>query len=232
MFSKVLYLSLLAISFQASASSETTRTNFSIFFEHFKDRTDPSNVLKDALEKFDSDDSFQKATEARSAFDVGAGTGRDTLVLLNEGWNVTALDSSSTGLEIIINRIPKESLPNVELLQRSFEEIEATRTYDLVLSNWAIDYVAPENYNSVLDTLKRMVAMDGRLAISFFANEHTGIKKTDIHTLHRQEEILPLIGPEFEIEYFNVIKHKYSDKFTRHSIEVVAKRKSSCELKP
>ena len=200
------------------------KANFDGFMRDFKDATEPSHLVDTAFKKIEDQDTFEKSEGTRSALDVGAGTGRDTLFLLKKGWRVTAIDSNKQGIELIRSKASKECTSNLEVLELDFDHIPLHKKYDLVISNWSIDYASPETYPTILKNLKSLVSKNGRLAISFFGDEHTGIKKSVVHTLHKQSEILPMIGDDFEIEYFNAVK-QHRKGYVWHVFEVVAKRK-------
>ena len=59
------------------------------------------------------------------AADLGAGTGRDTLFLLKQGWNVLALDAEQLSIDIILNRVDVSYNNNFESEMMLPNELES-----------------------------------------------------------------------------------------------------------
>lgn len=199
-------------------------SNFDSFFEDFKDETEPSHLVNVASSKIEDDFLFSKKRRIKTALDVGAGTGRDTFFLLNKGWDVTAIDGQDKSIDIMCSRMAEEFNSHLKLFRIEFENLHTIGgQFDLVVANWSIDYTDPEKYPLIFDQVRSKVLEGGYLAVSFFGNEHTGIGPSYPHTLHKESEILPMIGDSFELKYFNVVKQRRSN-IVWHVIEVVAKK--------
>lgn len=204
------------------------QSNFDGFMAAYKQVEEPSEITRIAFEKFEDDDSFQESSLLRSALDIGAGTGRDSLFLLRKGWSVTATDSGEDAIRTMEAKVPKLYNSTFDLRKVPFENMSFPRSFDLVISNWAIDYTSPENYPRVFNMVTSLVKKGGRLAITFFGDAHQAIGSGFDHTLHSRKEVLAMLEDEFEIEYFNESKGLISgqlQKLIYHRFDIVAKKK-------
>jgi len=97
----------------------------------------PRETLLQALSSWSSPPGF--------ALDLGCGTGRDTVVLLERGWQVLAMDAEPEGLEQLRERTPVALQPRLETHQASFETVELPRC-DLVNSSFALPFCEPASF--------------------------------------------------------------------------------------
>jgi SAM-dependent methyltransferase len=103
------------------------------------------------------------APESRRALDLGAGAGRDTRYLLEQGFQVTAVDSDPRSVAML------RALPDINLhvVQSSFEEF-AFATYDLISSQFALPFTPPEHFPEVFAHVKVALSAGGIFAGQFF----------------------------------------------------------------
>jgi tellurite methyltransferase len=95
------------------------------------------------------------------AIDAGAGQGRDSLYLAEQGFNVTALDISEVGL----NQIKKKN-GQIRTVRTDISEYDFDQEYDLVISINMLHFLDKEDIVGVIDNIKRSVAKSGVVAIS------------------------------------------------------------------
>ncbi len=80
------------------------------------------------------------------ALDLGCGTGRDTLVLLERGWQVLAVDAEAEALSGLRQRVPVLLQARLETRQERFETAKIPRC-DLVNSSFALPFCEPARFS-------------------------------------------------------------------------------------
>lgn len=78
-----------------------------------------------------------------TAIDLGCGVGRDTIFLIENNWNVTAIDREDTR-SIIEANLNLEELKRFKFICQNFENIKLERN-DLIVSNYSISFCS-KNY--------------------------------------------------------------------------------------
>jgi tellurite methyltransferase len=113
--------------------------------------------------------------------DLGSGDGRDTLFFAHQGWLVTAVDSSSSALEILEREAKEQGLDNkVDTLCCDLNRLEMLpfdEPYDLVFSNYCLHFVLPENRPRLFEKIQSITSQNGFnvfLAIKDFNEEYVG----------------------------------------------------------
>ena len=99
------------------------------------------------------------------ALDLGAGAGRDTRYLLEQGFQVTAVDAEPGAMALLA------TLPQDHLLvaQSTFEDFPfAFATYDLINAQFALPFMPKERFATVFVRLKAALVPGGVFAGQFF----------------------------------------------------------------
>ncbi|HEV2459625.1 MAG TPA: class I SAM-dependent methyltransferase [Ktedonobacterales bacterium] len=100
-----------------------------------------------------------------SALDLGAGAGRDTRYLLEQGFEVTALDADARAVALLAT-LPQARL---RVVQSAFEDfVFASATYDLISGQFALPFIARDSFVDVVARLKAALAPGGVFAGQFF----------------------------------------------------------------
>lgn len=99
---------------------------------------------------------IEMKTKIGNAIDLGCGAGRDTIFLIKNNWNVTAVDRENTK-NIIEENLNTEDLNRFKFMCQNFEEIKLEQT-DLVVSNFSMPFCNKEYFenfwNNVVDSIK------------------------------------------------------------------------------
>jgi len=98
-----------------------------------------------------------------SALDLGSGAGRDTRYLLEQGFQVTAVDSDAHAITILAT-FPQERL---RIVQSSFVDF-AFETYDLINAQFALPFVSQRWFREVFARVKRALNPGGIFVGQFF----------------------------------------------------------------
>jgi hypothetical protein len=110
-----------------------------------------------ALDLFEKDD---PGTE-RFAIDLGAGSGRDTLVMLERGWSVVAIDGSADGLDRLRRRCAsqRDIGRRLRTIESRFEDLDldavAPRGALLVNASFCLPFCAPAALGGVWSGIRR-----------------------------------------------------------------------------
>lgn len=99
-----------------------------------------------------------------AALDVGAGAGRDTAYLLDQGWLVTAVDSSPAAAKVLRGIGPEDRLRVVRSAAEDFEPA----SYDLVNAQFSLPFVTPARFSETVSRLQDAVRPGGVMAVTFF----------------------------------------------------------------
>ncbi len=98
------------------------------------------------------------------ALDMGAGAGRDTAYLLEQGWRVTAVDSSPAAVKLLRGLGSPEQLT---VVRSKAEDFDPNR-YDLVNAQFSLPFVPPSAFAETLSRLQGSVRPGGIMAVTFF----------------------------------------------------------------
>jgi SAM-dependent methyltransferase len=99
------------------------------------------------------------------ALDLGAGAGRDTRYLLEQGFQVTAVDAEP-GAAALLATLPQDHLL---VAQSTFEDFPfAFATYDLISAQFALPFMPKERFATVFVRLKAALVPGGVFAGQFF----------------------------------------------------------------
>ena len=104
------------------------------------------------------------APRGGQALDLGAGAGRDTRYLLEQGFQVTAVDSEPRSVTLLA-ALPQDHL---QVVQSSFEDFPfAFAIYDLISAQFALPFMPKERFATVFGRLKAALAPGGVFAGQF-----------------------------------------------------------------
>lgn len=140
----------------------------------------PSKLLVKALEYVTSKD---------KAIDIGAGALKDTRYLLEQGFEVTAIDKSP------LMEQEAKALGNdkVHAFTTSFEDFDfAENEYDIATSMFALPFTEPAHFDKVFSKIKSSLKKDGVFCGQFFGinDEWSKNKKMTFHTEAQARELL------------------------------------------
>lgn len=116
----------------------------------------PRPTLLRALEAF-----RREGVPPGLAVDLGAGTGRDSLELLRQGWRVLAIDGEREALETLSARAGTAAL---ETRCTRFETLAALPACRLVNASFSLPFCLPSDFPRLWDAVREALEPGGRFA--------------------------------------------------------------------
>lgn len=179
-----------------------TSKNESIKWENYYQNTlnitDPHKTLLLAYKYFQ----MENTLEGKAA-DLGAGTGRDTLFLLNSGWQVFALDAEQLSIDIILNRIEPNQILNLEVLVSPFSKMALPKELHLINASYSLPFCKPEDFDQCWNTIVSSLMAGGRFCGHFFGKHDEWANNPSL-TIHSYEDLIALFQDQFVIEYLQI----------------------------
>jgi len=108
----------------------------------------------------------------QTVLEIGAGTGRFTMLIAPRVRHVTAVDISASMLEELAGKMAKEKLGNIRLLHGDFSQIDFSERFDLIVAFSAIEYIKGEE--ALFNKIAELLNPGGRLVLT--APHHTFIR--------------------------------------------------------
>jgi tellurite methyltransferase len=132
--------------------------------------------------------------------DIAAGEGRDTLEMLERGWQVVATDIQPEAFKLLWPRVPKEMKQRLTTLEVDFAEMQVPRC-DLVNASFAIPFCQPSHFPGLWNRIVGAIRPGGRFAGQFFGDRDSWASLPG-RTHHSRTEVAELLKG-FEIEMMN-----------------------------
>jgi cyclopropane fatty-acyl-phospholipid synthase-like methyltransferase len=151
------------------------------YYDFFMD--DPVNITINTYNKYASD--FKKRSQnedvttlklikklkkydtGSNLLDIGCGTGRDSLILSNEGFDIIAIDLSEEMLKIAKEIAPKVTFLKMDIRNMSFKK----RSFDCIWSLAALLHIPKENIENVFCRISEIIKISGLFVFSLKLGE-------------------------------------------------------------
>ena len=148
---------------------------------------------------------------------------RDTLYLLEKGWQVLGVDSASgteEDIRSLISTKNEEALANFSFINQSFEKLELEKEeYDLLVGVNSVFFCSPEKFNDFFETLTGSIKPQGYLLINLLGKKDDWNKTGSRYkTFLEKEEILELLKG-FEIDENTIKEREFDSKTTISKIQ-------------
>lgn len=111
-----------------------------------------------------------------SALDLGCGTGRDSLALLQKGWQVLAIDAEDEALSQLRQRTPAALQAGLTTLQARFETVELSGC-DLINSSFALPFCEPLAFAELWTRITRAIRPGGLFCGQLFGERDSWATK-------------------------------------------------------
>jgi tellurite methyltransferase len=118
------------------------------------------------------------------ALDLGCGAGRDTRYLLEQGFDVTAVDSDANAMAILATLPHQERLHAV---QSSFADF-TFGTYDLINAQFALPFTGKRRFSKLFESVKQALLAGGIFTGQFFGvHDEWNVPEQDIAFVTREQ---------------------------------------------
>ncbi|MEI6065488.1 MAG: class I SAM-dependent methyltransferase, partial [Pseudanabaena sp. ELA748] len=184
-----------------SSAKSTLHRDWSAYYRAVAGRP-PRDTLLKALDRCDAENA---AKSPRFAVDLGCGDGRDTVELLNRGWQVLAIDGNEEAIAKLYDRKDIDSTW-LETQVMRFESIDLPDSVDLINSSFALPFCRPENFPNLWNKITASLRNGGRFCGQLFGDRDTWATVYPNMTHYPQEKVEELLQP-FNVEYFEEEEH-------------------------
>jgi Trans-aconitate methyltransferase len=134
------------------------------------------------------------------AVDLGAGNGRDSRYLLQNGWEVNAIEPVSSGIEILKSNLTDKELLNLTTVQKSFEDLQSLPKVDLVYAGFSIPFCNRDFFPTLWTLVKASLEEKGSIfAGQFFGPHDEWVARSEKPLLGHSREDLKELFKDFEI---------------------------------
>lgn len=110
------------------------------------------------------------------ALDLGCGTGRDTFVLLEQGWQVHAVDAEAEALGLLRQRISDAWQIRLETHQARLETVELPSS-DLINASFALPFCEPARFPNLWERISAAVRPGGLFCGQLFGERDSWASK-------------------------------------------------------
>ncbi|MGV8948237.1 MAG: class I SAM-dependent methyltransferase [Candidatus Paracaedibacter sp.] len=138
------------------------------------------------------------------AIDLGCGSGRSTLWLIENGWSVLAVDKDQVPFDFFTDKLKGNTArANVEVHIAMFEDLNliAYPKADLIYAGYSIPFCTSQHFQALWGKIVGQLKSGGIFAGQFFSNKHSWLSTKREITFHTRNEATSLLD-HFSIEYF------------------------------
>ncbi len=175
-----------------------------------------------------------------NALDLGCGVGNETAYLLDNGWDVWAIDCEPKAIEIMKGR-RDISASHRQLVTKvaKFEDLnwKILPQFDLICACNSLPFCESHQFPSVFASIKEKINPNGRFAGHFFGMNYSGFSSAEKNnmTFLTKEQIIKLLDG-FDIEYLQEIEEDGISgtglKCHSHIFYVIARKMESVSRQP
>ncbi len=166
---------------------------------------------------------------AGRALELGCGSGNDAVELLKRGWEVTAIDSVTEGLEFLKEKA--KNYKNADIQNVYFESMELKENfYDLIYSRYSLSFCQKKDWAKVWKVVLNSLKKGGHLSIHLFGvnDDFKDSKRHGKMTLFSNTEVDELLK-DFDVLFRHEDEHDAKSKVGQmkhwHVFTIVAKKK-------
>ncbi|MBD2177496.1 class I SAM-dependent methyltransferase [Pseudanabaena sp. FACHB-1998] len=184
------------------SSEQTTFDNdWTAYYQAVAGRPPRGTLLK-ALNLFELEKSPKSPL---FAVDLGCGDGRDTVELLERGWQVLAIDGNEEAIAMLRDRKDIDSTL-LETQVMSFENLTIPNSQDLINSSFALPFCHPDDFPNLWNKIIASLRVGGRFCGQLFGDRDTWATTYTNMTHYPKPQVEQLLQ-SFKVEFFEEEEH-------------------------
>jgi tellurite methyltransferase len=166
-----------------------------------------------------------KYAKSGKVLDLGSGEGRDDIFMAKNGFDVTGVDISETGVKRMLETA-KEMGVKVKGLVQDISKFEFKEKYDIIISNNTLQFLSEKDAKRVISEMKENTNEGGLNVIVSFTEDNPSkelpylFKKGELKSMYSYWEIL-----EYEEFMMEPEKHGRDGKLHQHAVVTLIARK-------
>lgn len=106
-----------------------------------------------------------------TVLDLGAGCGRNSAFLAQQGFSVTAVEVEQEQVESLRKKSATAGLP-ITVIQEDMATFTSSSLFDVILCNNSLHFCAPENIDGLFEKMRAMTAPQGVHVISAYTDQN------------------------------------------------------------
>ncbi|MFT3947458.1 MAG: hypothetical protein QM763_10860 [Agriterribacter sp.] len=162
----------------------------------------PAATLAFALEQFNKE---QITAEQKAAIDLGFGNGIDSIALLADGWQLTAIDKEAGAIEHLKQLVSRNNTTRLNIIDKPFEEVVLPPAL-LINATFSLPFCAPQHFPVLWKNILNALQSGGRFAGHFFGTYDSWYCREDM-TFHTPGQLQELFTG-FSIEQMEETKRE------------------------
>ena len=187
------------------------------YYNIFEPHENMAKVISDIKNK------IPKKTKDIRVLDVGCGVGRNTLPLIEAGFDVYAFDSAPEGIKILQDIInDKNKKAHLDILDFTKELPYETDFFDVVISVQVLQHGYEEEIKSSIEEISRVLNSNGIIFITLCGRKDKDgkLRYTLVKTAKKvaNHTFIPTIGNEKDMPHFIYNKQLIRKHFERFKI--------------
>lgn len=131
--------------------------------------------------------------------DLGCGSGRDSKVFIQKGYNVTALDGSSELCEMASKYIGQE------VICKEFKDLDIINEFDAVWACASLLHIKSKDLPNIINNISRSLKSKGYIYVSFKYGNFEGERNGRYFSDFAEESIKELIGKFSELKIIEMV---------------------------
>lgn len=151
--------------------------------------------MEDTLEKF-----ISFLPEGGAVMDLGCGSGRDSLYLIEKGFDVTAVDGSRELCELASIHIGQD------VLLMKFSELDFDEVFDGIWACASLLHTTPDEFEDIFIKVIKCLKPDGVLYMSFQYGDFSGFRNGRYYQDFTTKRMKDIIGRYSELDLLDIWK--------------------------